>query len=218
MPRRRYVTRPRLAPPVAEPASQRDLLAVREIVHALLRADRPEDVFQFALDRVSPVAGASLASVYLVDGASELMRLVAAHNWPERHRPWLGAMRVRVGVRAERRGRERAAGHRDPRRPRRPGSRRLARRRARARFPRDRRAPAADARVACSGPSRSTSAIAGGIAPGEARTPSHRGRPDGRRGGEGRTHGRDTARRTRRSSRQTRNSSGSMWRWSTRAA
>ena len=97
MPRRRYVTRPRFAPAVAEPAAQRDLLAVREITHALLRADRPEDVFQFALDRVSPLAGASFASVYLVDGASELMRLVAAHNWPERHRPWLGAMRVRAG-------------------------------------------------------------------------------------------------------------------------
>lgn len=97
MPRRRYVTRPRFAPAIAEPAAQRDLLAVREITHALLRADRPEDVFQFALDRVSPLVGASFASVYLVDGASELMRLVAAHNWPERHRPWLGAMRVRAG-------------------------------------------------------------------------------------------------------------------------
>jgi signal transduction histidine kinase len=97
MPRRRYVTRPRFAPVLAEPAAQRELVAVREITHALLRADRPEDVFQFALDRVSPVVGATAASVYLVDGASELMRLVAAHNWPERLRPWLGAMRVRAG-------------------------------------------------------------------------------------------------------------------------
>src|ERR1035437_5754569 len=98
MPRRRYVTRPRFAPAVTEPAAQGDLLAVREITHALLRADPPEDVFQFALDRVSPLAGASFASVYLVDGASELMRLVAAHNWPERHLPWLGAMRVSPGL------------------------------------------------------------------------------------------------------------------------
>ncbi len=97
MPRRRYATRAPFAPPVAEPPAQRELIAVREIVHAFLRADRPEDVFQFALDRVSPVVGASFASVYLVDGASELMRLVAAYNWPERHRPWLGDMRVRVG-------------------------------------------------------------------------------------------------------------------------
>jgi signal transduction histidine kinase len=96
--RRRYATpRARFTPPVAEPAAQRELVAVREIVHAFLRADRPEDVFQFALDRVSPVVGASFASVYLVDGASELMRLAAAYNWPEQHRPWLGEIRVRVG-------------------------------------------------------------------------------------------------------------------------
>ena len=70
---------------------------MRDVGHAFLRADRPDDVFQFALDRVSPVVGASFASVYLVDGESELMRLVAAHNWPEKHRPWLGEVRVRVG-------------------------------------------------------------------------------------------------------------------------
>ena len=72
-------------------------MAVREIVHAFLTADRPEEVFQFALERVSPLVGATFASVYLVDGASELMHLVAAHNWPERFRPFLGEMRVRLG-------------------------------------------------------------------------------------------------------------------------
>jgi len=75
----------------------RELMAVREIVHAFLTADRPEEVFQFALDRVSPLVGATFACVYLVDGASELMRLVAAHNWPERFAQFLGEMRVRVG-------------------------------------------------------------------------------------------------------------------------
>lgn len=83
--------------PQAELQGQRELLAVREIVHAFLHADRPEEAFQFALDRVGPVVGAAFASVYLVDGASELMRLAAAHNWPERHRPWLAEVRVRVG-------------------------------------------------------------------------------------------------------------------------
>lgn len=72
-------------------------MAVREIVHAFLNADRPEEVFQFALDRVSPLVGATFASVYLVDGVSELMHLIAAYNWPERFRPWLGEMRVRLG-------------------------------------------------------------------------------------------------------------------------
>ena len=78
-------------------AALRELRAVREIAHAFLTADRPQEVFQFALDRVSPIVGATFASVYLVDGASELMHLVAAYNWPERYRPWLGDMRVRVG-------------------------------------------------------------------------------------------------------------------------
>jgi GAF domain-containing protein len=80
-----------------EAPGQRELTAVREIVHAFLHADRPEEAFQFALDRVGPVIGASFASVYLVEGASELMRLVAAHNWPERLKPWLADVRVRVG-------------------------------------------------------------------------------------------------------------------------
>jgi signal transduction histidine kinase len=75
----------------------RELIAVREVIHAFLTADRPEEVYQFALDRVSPLVGATFASVYLVDGASELMRLGGAYNWPQRFRPWLGEARVRLG-------------------------------------------------------------------------------------------------------------------------
>ncbi len=84
-------------PPEGVDFGLRELMAVREIVHAFLTADRPEEVFQFALDRVSPVVGATFACVYLVDGASELMRLAAAHNWPERYTQFLGEMRVRLG-------------------------------------------------------------------------------------------------------------------------
>src|SRR5678809_1192245 len=79
----------------------RELMAIREIVHAFLTADRPEEVFQFALDRVSPLVGASFACVYLVDGASELMRLAAVHNWPERFAPFLGEMRGGLSARTE---------------------------------------------------------------------------------------------------------------------
>jgi signal transduction histidine kinase len=92
-----------LAPPggpsgrAASDLDHRELVVVREIVHAFLTADRPEDVYQFALERVSSLLGASFASVYLVDGASELMRLAAAYNWPARYRPWLGEVRVRLG-------------------------------------------------------------------------------------------------------------------------
>ena len=67
----------------------RELMAVREIAHAFLTADRPEEVYRVALERVTPLVGAAFASVFLVNGASELMPLVAAHNWPERFRPWL---------------------------------------------------------------------------------------------------------------------------------
>src|ERR1700722_9132006 len=79
-------------------AAVREVMAVREIAHAFLTADRPEEVFRFALERVSPLVGATFASVYLVDGASELMRLAAAYNWPQRYEPWLGEMRVRLGL------------------------------------------------------------------------------------------------------------------------
>lgn len=94
----RILTHQRFKPQGETPdSSVRELMAVREIAHAFLHADRPEEVFQFALDRVSPLVGATFASVYLVDGASELMRLAASYNWPEKYRPWLGQMRVRLG-------------------------------------------------------------------------------------------------------------------------
>lgn len=79
-------------------AAIRELVAVREIVRAFLTADRPEDVFQFALGRVCPLVGASFASVYLLDGDRDVMRLVASHNWPERFVRYLGQMRVKVGL------------------------------------------------------------------------------------------------------------------------
>src|SRR5512146_2382555 len=75
----------------------RELMALREIVHAFLTADRPEDVFQFALDKVSPLVGACTACVYLIEEGSELMRLAAVHNWPHRYARFLGDMRVRIG-------------------------------------------------------------------------------------------------------------------------
>jgi signal transduction histidine kinase len=76
----------------------RELVAVREIVHAFLTADCPQDIYQFALERVSPLVGATFASVYLLDGDDDVMHLAAAYNWPERFRPFLGEMRVRLGL------------------------------------------------------------------------------------------------------------------------
>ncbi len=75
----------------------RELMAAREIVHAFITAERPEEVFQFALDRVCPLIGASFGCVYVVDDGSDLMRLAAVHNWPGRYAKFLSQMRVRLG-------------------------------------------------------------------------------------------------------------------------
>ena len=75
----------------------RELVAVREIAQALLSANKPGDVYTLALERVSPIVGASFACVYLIEEGSELMKLAAAYNWPERYTRFLGDMRVRVG-------------------------------------------------------------------------------------------------------------------------
>lgn len=97
MRRHKVLTHERFAKAPVQLGVHRELTAIREVLHALLSADRLEEVFQFALDRTTPLIGAAFASVYLVDGASELMRLAATHNWPVKFRPWLGEMRVRIG-------------------------------------------------------------------------------------------------------------------------
>lgn len=95
---RRQLWRRATAPTVpADPAVASDVAFLRDAVHALVRAENAGEAMQFALDRTCPAVGASLGSVFVVDGATELMRLVAAHEWPEQWRPWLGDMRVRVG-------------------------------------------------------------------------------------------------------------------------
>lgn len=97
MRRHKVLTHERFAKAPVQLGVHRELTAIREVLHAFLSADRLEEVFQFALDRTTPLIGAAFASVYLVDGASELMRLAATHNWPVKYRPWLGEMRVRIG-------------------------------------------------------------------------------------------------------------------------
>jgi signal transduction histidine kinase len=85
-------------PAVPTDFAVRELMAVREIMHAFLTAERPEEVYQLALTRVSPVVGATFACVYLIEEGSDLMRLAAAHNWPGKYAKFLGQMRVRLGA------------------------------------------------------------------------------------------------------------------------
>lgn len=93
-----------IAPIIASPALNtldmellRELRAAREIAHAFLVADRPADVYQLALDRVTPLLGAAFSLVMELDSRTGLLRPVAQHEWPGRHRSWIGALRVRVG-------------------------------------------------------------------------------------------------------------------------
>jgi signal transduction histidine kinase len=76
----------------------RELAAVREIARAFHTADRLEELYQFALERVVPLLGASFASVYVVEGPGDVMRLAAAHNWPDRYARWMGETRIRLGA------------------------------------------------------------------------------------------------------------------------
>jgi signal transduction histidine kinase len=78
-------------------AGLRELVAIREIAQALLTANNPADVYKLALERVSPIVGASFACIYLIDDSPDLMRLAAVYNWPERYARFLGDMRVRLG-------------------------------------------------------------------------------------------------------------------------
>ncbi|HEU0012125.1 MAG TPA: ATP-binding protein [Longimicrobium sp.] len=75
----------------------RELQAAREIAHAFLTARTPDEVYRLALERVAPVVGAAFGCVYLRE-TDDVLRLVAAWNWPAEFRPFLGEMRVRVGL------------------------------------------------------------------------------------------------------------------------
>lgn len=87
-----------LPEPQAAPPEDADALAlISKIAHAIPRADEAAEAFQFALDAACPALDAALGAVFVMQGGAELMPLAAAYGWPDRHRPWLGEMRVRVG-------------------------------------------------------------------------------------------------------------------------
>jgi signal transduction histidine kinase len=84
-------------PPEGEAPSLRELQVAREIAHAFLNAARPAEVHRLALERVAPLVGASFGCVFLRDGESDLLRIVAAYNWPQTYATYLSSMRVKVG-------------------------------------------------------------------------------------------------------------------------
>ena len=86
---------PRSHAPVG--TSEREMRVAREVAQAFLTASRPSEVYRLALERVVPIVGATFGCVFLRDGDTDLLRVVAAHNWPQAFASYLGSMRVRVG-------------------------------------------------------------------------------------------------------------------------
>src|SRR5215207_436386 len=84
-------------PSEAAAKSVREQRIVGDIAQAFLTADRPKEVYRMALDRLSPLLGASFACVFLREGETDLLQIVAAYNWPQRHANYLSSMRVRIG-------------------------------------------------------------------------------------------------------------------------
>jgi signal transduction histidine kinase len=77
--------------------SVRELRVASEIAQAFLSAKRPLEVYRLALERVAPLVDASLGCIFLREGGTDLLRIVAAYNWPQRYATYLDRMRVRVG-------------------------------------------------------------------------------------------------------------------------
>ncbi len=75
----------------------RELRVVHEIAHAFLTAHRPAEVYRLALERVAPLVGAAFGCVFLREGQKDLLRVVAAHDWPQEYAAHLSSMRVRFG-------------------------------------------------------------------------------------------------------------------------
>jgi signal transduction histidine kinase len=87
--------------------AERALAVLRDVSQACLAAERVETALRYALERLTPVVGAAFSSVFVRDGAAgtsatrsgegEELIVAASYNWPERWRPWLPTMRVKMG-------------------------------------------------------------------------------------------------------------------------
>lgn len=71
---------------------------VRAIHAARETATSPLEVYRTALAEVTPLVGATFASVFLRDGEDhQLLRLACAQSWPQSTARFLGELRIRVG-------------------------------------------------------------------------------------------------------------------------
>jgi GAF domain-containing protein len=76
----------------------RELEVARQIADTFLTASSAVEVYRVALSRITPIVGASFASVFLRDHDDpDLLRLACAQNWPQSTARFLGDLRIREG-------------------------------------------------------------------------------------------------------------------------
>jgi GAF domain-containing protein len=81
-------------------ADERELESevARELAQALMTDRAPLELYRLALARVTPLVGASFASVFLRDPDDpRLLRLACAQNWPQASARFLSDLRIREG-------------------------------------------------------------------------------------------------------------------------
>lgn len=89
---------PHEAPRGAERPRDLELEVASEIAASILSASTPLETYRRALARVTPLVGATFASVFLRDLADpDLLRLACAHNWPQSSARFLSDVRIREG-------------------------------------------------------------------------------------------------------------------------
>jgi GAF domain-containing protein len=76
----------------------RELEVARQIAETFLTASSAVEVYRVALTRITPLVGASFASVFLRDEDDPgLLRLACAQNWPQSSARFLSDLRIREG-------------------------------------------------------------------------------------------------------------------------
>lgn len=82
----------------SDPEHDLEIQVAREIAESFLTASSSLEVYRRALARLTPLVGASFASVFLRDDEDpRLLRLACAQNWPQTSARFLSDIRVREG-------------------------------------------------------------------------------------------------------------------------
>lgn len=89
---------PRHARPDPDHTRDLELEVASEVAASILSASSPLETYRRALARLTPLVGASFASVFLRDRDDpDLLRLACAHNWPQSSARFLSDVRIREG-------------------------------------------------------------------------------------------------------------------------